>query len=151
MKVCLNCGKPLVRKKWDSQDRWERKKFCNPACMREFLKKQKEKRKTQKKRCKICGNIFYNEKGLSPAVWERKTTCSKNCMLIARGKVYRYDKVKKEGIEKKIESLFKEAKVWVNGKLVKDNGWRDEEWWREKIERAKKDLKRGKVIYGCYK
>jgi len=75
-------------------------------------------------------------------------------VFISIGKKQILDKIKKEElkkIERQVEALFEGAKVWVNGRLVMDNGWKDEEWWDDKVKKAIQELKEGKTILGYYK
>lgn len=39
--VCLNCGKELVKKPTESNNRFAAKKYCSPNCSRMYMKKNK--------------------------------------------------------------------------------------------------------------
>lgn len=145
-KICLNCGKRIEKSKYVYGKLYKSRKFCSEACYRIWREKQKEQYKKQWKKCEVCGKIFYNEKMLPPAWWEKKRVCSHRCAVNLR---WAKKKNKKDKIEDKIVYLFGEAKVWINGKLVQDNGWRDKKWWKDKIEKAKEEIRQGKTILGA--
>lgn len=46
------------------------------------------------------------------------------------------EREKKKKLKEKIWDNFKEAKVWKNGKLVKDGDFVDKHWLAEKFKRA---------------
>lgn len=37
--VCLECGKELIKRKYESKARFANKKFCSSKCSRTYLKK----------------------------------------------------------------------------------------------------------------
>jgi len=149
-KRCLNCGKVIKRggNCWGMN--FAQRKFCSQSCYEAYRQRKIQERRKQSKECSVCGKIFYNVDLLPPSRWQKKTVCSPECrkkIIGIKSKI----RIWQSDLEKKILPLFEGAKVWVNGRLVKDNGWKDEDWWKAKIEKAKKEIRRGKIVYGNYK
>lgn len=41
MKECRNCGKELIKRRYESKARFAKKQFCSPQCSRKFMKEHK--------------------------------------------------------------------------------------------------------------
>jgi hypothetical protein len=39
-KTCQNCGKPLIKRKYESKARFAKKKYCSSACSYAWMKEQ---------------------------------------------------------------------------------------------------------------
>jgi len=150
---CINCGKKLTLKKGEPLHEFIKRQFCNRKCVYTWRKKQLQKKVKQlNKKCLWCNKPLKLRKKESITSFEKRKFCNQDCFhkyRSARNPQYKKKKSKnnaKAKIERCLSICFDEAKVWVNGKLVMDDGWKDEEWWENKIKKTNKELREGKAL-----
>lgn len=77
---CPNCGKAV-----EQNQRGRRKKFCSPACTREWWKnhpKPEHWHSTAMVQCAVCGKTFLSPKEL----YRKRKYCSRSCANRGRKK-----------------------------------------------------------------
>jgi len=154
-KRCLNCGKVLRKRQGEPPHEFAKRRFCSRKCVSAWRRKQTEKKAEElNKRCLWCGKPLKLKEKENMTKFRRRKFCSQSCLSKytsfkkSKCRKKRFKDVTKAKIEKCLRTCFEGAKVWVNGRLVMDDGWKDEKWWERKIEKTKEELKRGKVLSG---
>jgi hypothetical protein len=85
-KNCIICNAIFYRKRWHTDDKWEKLVVCpNKTCIGKYARSQVKKKtgviakKYPPKICVICGKMFEKiRRGMCEA-WEKQQTCSISC------------------------------------------------------------------------